>query len=360
MLNWLNHAITIDHPDEDVRRRGRLLAILALALGLAVLVVLPFTASQQHVLLILITIVLSGLIVLGIVLLARRGAVTTGGLLMISAIMIGIVNSFRLPDSLLAGGYYMIFAVLAAGLVLRPAQIWLVLGMALLATLAGVALLSRPALSDPTSQMSMINIVVVLTVTALVSFLGAQTTGTALRTARASRRTAEQAALQLEHTNTALELRVQERTSSLASLLAEAEAREARLSSAIAENDQQRTVIREMSLPVIPVTASTLVMPLVGALDSSRLQHLQDQSLNSLERTSARNLVLDVTGVPVVDSQVAHGLIAVVMSARLLGAEVMLVGVRPEVAQTIVGLGLELRDIRIFSDLQSALARLTG
>jgi rsbT co-antagonist protein RsbR len=115
-----------------------------------------------------------------------------------------------------------------------------------------------------------------------------------------------------------------------------------------------------MSLPVIPVTASTLVMPLVGALDSSRLQHLQDQSLNSLERTSARNLVLDVTGVPVVDSQVAHGLIAVVMSARLLGAEVMLVGVRPEVAQTIVGLGLELRDIRIFSDLQSALARLTG
>jgi hypothetical protein len=179
MLNWLNHAITIDHPDEDVRRRGRLLAILALALGLAVLVVLPFTASQQHVLLILITIVLSGLIVLGIVLLARRGAVTTGGLLMISAIMIGIVNSFRLPDSLLAGGYYMIFAVLAAGLVLRPAQIWLVLGMALLATLAGVALLSRPALSDPTSQMSMINIVVVLTVTALVSFLGHRRAGRA-------------------------------------------------------------------------------------------------------------------------------------------------------------------------------------
>lgn len=359
MLKWLNQVITIDHPDDDVRRRGRLLAILDLALGLAVLVVLPFTASQQHVLIVLTTIILSMLTVLGVLALARRGAVTTGGLIMISAIMIGIVNSFRLPDSLLAGGYYMIFAILTAGLVLRPVQIWPVLAMALLATLAGVALLDRSALNNPISQMAMVNMFVLLAVTALVSFLGAQTTGTALRTARAARRTAEQAALQLEQTNATLELRVQERTSSLASLLAEAEAREGRLSSAIAENDQQRTVIREMSLPVIPVTASTLVMPLVGALDSSRLQHLQDQSLNSLERTSARTLVLDVTGVPVVDSQVAQGLIAVVQSARLLGAEVILVGVRPEVAQTIVGLGLELRDIRIFSDLQSALARLT-
>jgi rsbT co-antagonist protein RsbR len=359
MLNWLNQLITIDHPDEDVRRRGRLLAILALALGLAVLVVTPFTAPQQKVLIILVTIILSVLTDLGVLVLARRGAVTAGGLLIISVTMIGIVNSFRLPNSLLGGGYYIIFAILTAGLVLRPGQIWLVLGMALLAFLGGVALLARPALSNPTSQRTIINVVVLLNVTALVSFLGAQTTSTALRTAQAARRTAEQAALQLEQTNAALELRVQERTASLASLLAEAEAREARLASAIAENDQQRTVIREMSLPVIPVTASTLVMPLVGALDSSRLQHLQDQSLHSLERTSARNLVLDVTGVPVVDSQVAQGLIAVVQSARLLGAEVMLVGVRPEVAQTIVGLGLDLRDIRIFSDLQSALARLT-
>jgi rsbT co-antagonist protein RsbR len=70
--------------------------------------------------------------------------------------------------------------------------------------------------------------------------------------------------------------------------------------------------------------------------------------------------VLDITGVPIVDSQVAKGFLEVVQAARLLGSEAILVGIRPEVAQTVVGLGLDLRAIRTFSDLQSALARLGG
>jgi rsbT co-antagonist protein RsbR len=100
-------------------------------------------------------------------------------------------------------------------------------------------------------------------------------------------------------------------------------------------------------------------MPLIGALDSMRLQHLQEQALRALERTRARSLLLDITGVPVVDSQVAQGLLIVVNAARLLGAEVLLVGIRPEVAQTIVGLGLHLPGMRTYSDLQAALAHLT-
>jgi rsbT co-antagonist protein RsbR len=68
--------------------------------------------------------------------------------------------------------------------------------------------------------------------------------------------------------------------------------------------------------------------------------------------------VLDITGVPIVDSQVAKGFLEVVQAARLLGSEAILVGIRLEVAQTVVGLGLDLRAIRTFSDLQSALARL--
>jgi rsbT co-antagonist protein RsbR len=75
----------------------------------------------------------------------------------------------------------------------------------------------------------------------------------------------------------------------------------------------------------------------------------------ALEHKSARYLVRDITGVPLVDSQVAQGLLSVVQAARLLGAQVLLVGIRPEVAQAIVGLGLDLRDIYTTSDLQSAL-----
>ena len=112
-----------------------------------------------------------------------------------------------------------------------------------------------------------------------------------------------------------------------------------------------------MSVPVLPVSDSTLVMPLVGALDTERLQLLQSQALRAIERSPARTLILDITGVPIVDSQVAQGLLAVVQAARLLGAEVLLVGIRPEVAQAIVALGLNLFGLQTHNDLQSALSR---
>jgi rsbT co-antagonist protein RsbR len=97
-------------------------------------------------------------------------------------------------------------------------------------------------------------------------------------------------------------------------------------------------------------------MPLVGALDSARMQLFRDQALQAIERRGARTLVLDITGVPVVDSQVAQGLLGVVQAARLLGAKVTLVGIRPEVAEAIVTLGLALPGLRTYSDLQSALS----
>jgi len=108
---------------------------------------------------------------------------------------------------------------------------------------------------------------------------------------------------------------------------------------------------------VLPVTSSTLVMPLVGALDTARLRLLQDQALRAIERAPIRTLILDITGVPLVDSQVAQGLLMVVQAARLLGTEVLLVGIRPEVAQAIVGLGMSLPGLRAYNDLQSALSR---
>ena len=106
---------------------------------------------------------------------------------------------------------------------------------------------------------------------------------------------------------------------------------------------------------MLPINRDTLVMPLIGALDTTRLMQVQEQALGRLAATRARRLLLDVTGVPVIDTQVAQGLIRVVQAARLLGAQVILVGIRPEVAQSIVGLGVQLTGIRTFSDLQSAL-----
>ena len=137
--------------------------------------------------------------------------------------------------------------------------------------------------------------------------------------------------------------------------LRDLEQRAAEQARLLAENEQQRQVIRELSVPVLPVRATTLVMPLIGALDTARLADMQRQALTQLEHTGARELLIDVTGVPVIDTQVAKGVIQLVEAARLMGAHVTLVGIRPEVAQTLVTLGIDLRGIRTFSTLQAAL-----
>lgn len=172
---------------------------------------------------------------------------------------------------------------------------------------------------------------------------------------------------QMREANTALlaaqaglELQVAERTTALKDALAEVEARATEQERLLAENEQQRHTIRELSVPVLPISSDSLVMPLVGVLDTSRLQQINEQALDALERSGAHHLFLDITGVPVIDSEVAEGLVTVVQAGRLLGAEVVLVGIRPEVAQAIVSLGINLQSMRTSSDLQSALVTTQG
>lgn len=136
---------------------------------------------------------------------------------------------------------------------------------------------------------------------------------------------------------------------------AEAEAAREEVVEQLATIRQQEQIIREMTVPILPVDSDTLVMPLIGALDTKRLQDTQHEALRALEQTRSRQLLLDITGVPVVDTYVAGELLRLIQAARLLGAQVMLIGVRPEVAQSMVALGVELPDLRSERDLQSAL-----
>ena len=136
---------------------------------------------------------------------------------------------------------------------------------------------------------------------------------------------------------------------------ADAEAAHTAIARQLETIEQQRNVIREMSVPIMPLDGATLVMPLVGVLDSERIRLVQEQALQAIERSSARHLILDISAVPIVDTQVAQGLLLVVRAARLLGTEVVLVGVRPEVAQAVVGLGIQLDTIITRSSLQSGI-----
>jgi anti-anti-sigma regulatory factor len=207
--------------------------------------------------------------------------------------------------------------------------------------------------SPLTGQQIGLNIGFFIGVTILLTIL-LDRFGTALRDALANSLEREE---ELNGIRASLETTVAERTSALQTALDDVQARAEEQARLLEEVESQRAMIKDLSVPVIPINASTLVMPLVGALDSTRLRQLREQCLHALEQRAARTLVLDITGVPIVDTQVAQGLLMTVRAARLLGAEVALVGIRPEVAQSIVGLGLELRDVRTFSDLQSALDR---
>lgn len=155
-----------------------------------------------------------------------------------------------------------------------------------------------------------------------------------------------------------LERTVEQRTAALQAALTEVEERTREQSRLYAEHLEQQLQLRQMSVPVLPIAAHTLVVPLVGAVDSERLNTLSERTLHAIASTQARTVILDITGVPVVDEIIAHGLIEVVDSARLLGAHLVLVGVRPEVAQSIVSGGIALAHLQTFSSLQQALEHL--
>jgi rsbT co-antagonist protein RsbR len=118
----------------------------------------------------------------------------------------------------------------------------------------------------------------------------------------------------------------------------------------------QSTAMMELSTPVVRLWDGIIAVPLVGTLDSARTQLVMEKLLETLVATRADHAVIDITGVPTVDTEVAQHLLKTVSAARLLGAECTISGIRPQVAQTIVSLGIEFGDVATKATLADALA----
>src|SRR6266513_2042389 len=118
----------------------------------------------------------------------------------------------------------------------------------------------------------------------------------------------------------------------------------------------QADAMLELSTPVMKLWEGVIAVPLVGTLDSARTQLVMERLLETLVATGADHAVLDITGVPTVDTEVAQHLLKTVSAARLLGTECIVSGIRPQVAQTIVSRGIEFGDIVTKATLADALA----
>jgi rsbT co-antagonist protein RsbR len=118
---------------------------------------------------------------------------------------------------------------------------------------------------------------------------------------------------------------------------------------------EQAETLLELSTPVVKLWDGIVALPLVGTLDSARTQVVMEALLQTLVETGSEHAIIDITGVAAVDTQVAQHLLKTVQAARLLGAECIISGIRPQIAQTVVALGIEFGDIHTKASLADAM-----
>ncbi|GAE26447.1 positive regulator of sigma-B [Halalkalibacter wakoensis JCM 9140] len=119
--------------------------------------------------------------------------------------------------------------------------------------------------------------------------------------------------------------------------------------------EMQKLSLLELSAPLIPVFEGVTVMPLIGTIDTARAKLIMENLLEGVIEHRSQVVLIDITGVPVVDTMVAHHIIQASEAVRLVGASCILVGIRPEIAQTIVNLGIDLSKFPTKSTLQKGI-----
>lgn len=351
----LSSLISVRHPDKDVQRRGQNIILLAAGLNVLTILLAGYVAitgalSERIIGPVIISLVVQTVVIF----LARNGRVDLAGSIIVVMAIVGTVGSALLNADQLVTPMLLPIPLLIATAVLRPIGVI----ATLFGILAGMGVIAG-VLPPPENVLLRNALFVVIGLLALFTALTGVLIGVGHEHLRRQLHhaldRADQTAQALQTTNEELDLRVQLQTETLKQMVKELEERSAQQERLLHEIAGQRDLIRELSLPILPVGRDVLVAPLIGALDGERMHQLQNHAFQRVERTHARMLILDVTGVPLIDTHVAQSLTGLIHGLRLLGAEVAIVGVRPEVAQTIIGLGIRLREVSVFSDLGSAL-----
>lgn len=356
MWKLISSFVHVKASNPDQQRRGRILVTLSLGVVIILLTVGLTLTLLQPTIGRFINLSLATLVFATAAFLGRQGFVSAGSYILIIVAGIGSLSGmFFNPDSPF-NIIYLLLCVLLSSILLKPHQIWIVWGGSIAALALVVLMVPEATRAKILLEYAAAHVSVLLTVSALITFIGARSLAAALSEARELRRQAEEANQRLVQVNAGLEARIAERTEALQRLADEQRATMSQLEESLRSQQELNRLILELDVPIIPVRDDTLVVPLVGGLDSNRVQRLLENVLQAIERAGARMLVIDVTGVAVIDTYAAVALLHVAQAARLMGVKTTLAGIRPEVAQTLVSLGVDLSAIDTTSTLQAALA----
>lgn len=356
--HWIGWLFTIPHKDVDVQRRGRIALQVVIGLLCAVCTFVPlamFGDSSGQASLPIIVSTLASLLVAAVII--RSGQVTVGVMGLLIVIIAAISASILRRQGVATTPFYLIAPILVASVMLPAWYIWPVLALTYIQFAVVVGLLPDNTLSasDITNIQSS---AVLIGIAAFIGFLGARGAEKSIQAARSAQREASLAVRATEAANTRLEGRVAERTRELQAALALQQEQATALQDSLRRQEQLNASLSALSVPIIPVKGDVLIVPLVGNIEATRVQQLLQTVLQAIEIHRARTVFLDVTGVSTVDAVVAEALLQTAAAARLLGAEPILVGVRPEVAQALGGLGADLSRLRSASSLESGLSAL--
>lgn len=355
MRSWLDWLLTIDSTDENIRRRGRniIYIILGIFVLIAFMTIVWIILAPTSIVFILATL-LPALTYIGMIVLVRRGYVDLAAIIIFILQM--VVTIYILTSSMGAPWAILMLMtpLLFASVSLRAWQIW----PAFIAIVIGRIIINTQG--EVTTTDILVFQIIAFAVFTLMLFLGTRSLEESLRQSDELRHTAEASTRALAEANDNLEQAVSTRTADLQQALSAVRERELRLTQTLGDLSTSQELIRNLSAPIIPILPGVVVVPLAGILDGEQAQRLMQQVLERISVQRSRDLILDITGVPIMDTHVANVVIQVAQAVKLLGTRTLLVGVRPEVAQTLVALNVEFGDIEVFADLQDAVLSRLG
>jgi anti-anti-sigma regulatory factor len=345
--HWLD-ALPLNDPLE--RQQASLLQIILLIIvgGCVIGMLISFLSTAMSIRLAVSISVYTLLIVsvIGALVVLRSGHFTPAVALAIGGVVIPIGISLFTSGFTNPAGTFMAFTlpVTMAGLLLSRRGLLIVSAAEVgIVVIVGLVQASTTGLIGfiPVPPPSAATLIPIFTLLITVLSLFLDRFGASLRDALTTTQAREQ---ELQKLRAEQETIIAERTAALQTTVEQLRANQATLN--------------ELGAPILPILPGVLAAPLIGAMDSARAGILADKVLAAVERHHTQFVIFDITGVPLVDTQVAKVLLQTAAAVQLLGARTAIVGISPEIAQTMVALNVDLGRIEVYSNLQQAISAL--